>query len=153
MARFARSKHRKLTLSYYVRRRNGVPLGASGSLRNMFYRSLGSGSFAEFWRYWNPVFGLYLSRYIFAPLKRWLPPWFALILTFAACGALHDVVGMAVIGRMPFLFTPWFFIMGTGVVVGEAMDIGYARFAWSVRALINLSYVGLSLVLTYAIKG
>jgi len=69
MTDIAYQRKRKLTLAQYVRRRNGVPLGASGSLRNMFYRSLGAGSIAGFWRYWNPVFGYYLGRYIYAPLK------------------------------------------------------------------------------------
>lgn len=34
-------QRRRLTLAQYVRRRNGVHVGASGSLRNMLRRSLG----------------------------------------------------------------------------------------------------------------
>ena len=145
------NKKRKLTLAYYVRRRNGVPLGGSGSLRNMFYRSLGAGTFTKFWRYWNPVWGYYLGRYIYAPLKHWLPPTIGLVITFGVSGALHDAVVSAVLGRTVFFFTPWFFIMGTGVIFGQAMRINYSHLAWPLRAFINISYVGTSLVLTYAI--
>jgi D-alanyl-lipoteichoic acid acyltransferase DltB (MBOAT superfamily) len=137
---------RKLTLGRYVKRRNGVPLGAPGSLRNMFYRALGAGSFAEFWRYWNPVFGYYLGRYIFAPLRKWLPPPVALVVTFVACGALHDAVIIAVRGSMAFLFVPWFFVMGVVVVIGEKLRIDYSELTWPVRASINTTYVGGCLV-------
>ena len=146
------NKKRKLTLAHYVRRRNGVPLGSSGSLRNMFYRSMGAGTFAGFWRYWNPLWGYYLGRYIYVPLKRWLPSTISLVITFLVSGALHDAVASAVTGRMVFILTPWFFLMGAGVAVSQTMRIDYSRFAWPTRAFINISYIGVSLALTYAIK-
>src|SRR3546814_6624257 len=46
-----RMRKRELTLSQYILRRNGVPAGARGSLRNMFQRSLGASTFAGFWRH------------------------------------------------------------------------------------------------------
>ena len=146
------NKKRKLTLAQYVRRRNGVPLGGSGSLRNMFYRSLGAGTFAAFWRYWNPVWGYYLSRYIYTPLKRWLPSTISLVLTFVVCGAVHDIVVSAVLGRVVNIFTPWFFLMGIGVAVSQAMRVDYSNFVWPIRAFINISYIGVSLLLASAIK-
>lgn len=118
----------------------------------MFYRSLGAGTFAGFWRYWNPVFGYYLGRYIYAPLKSWLPSAAGLVTTFVVCGAFHDAIGSAVTGRMMFLFTPWFFFMGTGVVLGRAVRFDYSHLVWPVRAVINVSYVGVCLLLAYAIK-
>ena len=147
----ALQKTRKLTLAQYVRRRNGAPLGGSGSLRNMFHRSLGAGSFAEFWRYWNPVFGYYLGRYIYAPLKLWLPRAIALVITFVICGALHDAVIIAVRGEMAFLFTPWFFVMGTCVVIGEKAHFDYSKFAWPARAAINIGYVAACLALALTV--
>lgn len=143
---------RKLTLAYYVRRRNGVPLGAAGSLRNMLHRSLGAGTFAQFWRYWNPIFGYFLGRYVNAPLRCWLPAPASLVITFVACGALHDAVASAVGGRVVFLFTPWFFFMGMGVVISQAVRLNYSQHAWPARALINISGVGVSLLLTLAIR-
>lgn len=152
VTRSTSNKRRKLTLAQYVQRRNGVPFGHAGSLRNMLYRSLGAGTFAQFWRYWNPVWGYYLGRYIHAPLKRWLPPAVSLITTFVISGALHDAAASAVTGRTIFILTPWFFIMGVGVVMGQALKMNYAHFDWPVRAFFNMGYVGLSLALAYAIK-
>src|SRR3546814_20103328 len=64
-----RMRKRELTLSQYILRRNGVPAGARGSLRNMFQRSLGASPFAGFWSHWNPVFGYALGRSVFAQLN------------------------------------------------------------------------------------
>ena len=136
---------RRLTLYSYVRRRNGVSLGGSGALSKMLYRSFGAGSFSEFWRYWNPVFGYFLGRYIFIPLKAFFPSGLALVMTFVFCGALHDAVSMAVRRDIAFLFTPWFFLMGVAVVVSSALKLDYSIYHWMSRALINFSYVALSL--------
>ncbi len=147
-----RQKVKKLTLSQYVKRRNGVPLGGSGALSKMLYRSLGAGSFDKFWHYWNPIFGYYLGKYSYAPLRAYIPAPLALIITFIFCGAIHDAVTMLVSGRPAFLFTPWFCVMGTVLVLAKALNINYARFSWATRALINISYVGLSLALVLAGK-
>lgn len=144
------NKKQKLTLTYYVRRRNGVPFGSSGSLRNMLYRSFGAGTFAGFWRYWNPVWGYYLGRYIHAPLKYWLPSAVSLVITFVVSGALHDAVVSVVTGRLVFVLTPWFFFMGLGVVIGQALQINYSQFTWPVRVIVNISYLGVSLALANA---
>src|SRR3546814_15791629 len=110
-------RKRELTLSQYILRRNGVPAGARGSLRNMFQRSLGASTFAGFWRHWNPVFGYALGRYVFAPLKRAVPSALALVATFVVCGAIHVLGIMAFRGAPPFLFTPCFFFPGFGLVL------------------------------------
>lgn len=150
MANSESNKKRKLTLAQYVRRRNGVPLGSPGSLRNMLYRSMGAGSFAEFWRYWNPVWGYYLGRYIHAPLKHWLPPAMSLVATFVVSGALHDAAASVITGRIVFILTPWFFILGAGVVVAQSVQLNYSQFVWPIRVFINICYLGISLALTYA---
>jgi hypothetical protein len=135
-------QRRRLTLAQYIRRRNGVPVGSSGSLRNMLHRSLGAGSFAGFWQYWNPIWGYGLSRYVYSPLKRVFPPTASLIVTFVVCGALHDLVITAIRGSATFLFTPWFFLLGVGVVFGRAVGMDYSSRPWLVRACVNLTYVG-----------
>ncbi len=132
---------RRLTLALYIRRRNGVPVGSRGSLRNMLRRSLGAATLADFWRYWNPVFGYYLGTYIFSPLRRVLPRALALVLTFVACGVLHDAVTIAIRGSVTFLFTPWFFLMGLGVVVGQRIGWDLSDRPWALRAGVNLTYV------------
>ena len=137
-----------VTLGQYVHRRNGVPLGTSGSLRNMFRRSLGAGSLEVFWRYWNPVFGYYLARFVDSPLRRLVPRSVAQVLTFVVCGALHDLVTMAVRGSATFFFTLWFLFLGVGVVIGRWAGMDIMKHPWAVRAGINLTYVVACLALT-----
>ena len=71
-----------LSLSQYVKKRNGVPLGASHSMRNMLSRALGAKSFPIFWHYWNPIWGYYLSRNVMRPSSQFLPMWLAVLVTF-----------------------------------------------------------------------
>jgi len=132
-----RKKRKGLTLAQYVKRRNGVPLGAKGSLENMLYRSFGAGSFAKFWHYWNPIWGYALGKYINAPLQRFMPVMLAVIITFTASGAIHDAVATLVRGKVAILFTPWFFFMSLIVVGGDAMNLDYSSQPFVVRATIN----------------
>ena len=142
----------ELTLSDYIRRRNGVPAGARGGLRHMLYRSLGAGSFAGFWRHWNPLFGYLLGRYIFVPLKRMMPSALALIVTFVICGAIHDLVTTAVRGSAAFFFTPWFLFLALGLLIGRAARMNLSRQPWLVRAAANLSYIATCLAAAVTIK-
>jgi len=114
----------------------------------MLRRSLGAGSFAGFWQYWNPVFGYGLGRYVFSPLKRVLPRAAALIMTFVVCGALHDLVAMAIRRSPVFLFTPWFFLLGVGAVFGRAVGMDLSSRPWAIRASINLAYIAACLAVT-----
>ena len=141
-------QYKRLTLAQYVRRRNGVALGASGSLRNMLYRSLGAATFAGFWRYWNPVWGYGLGKYIFAPLKRVFPSIVALIMTFVFSGLLHDLAIIMIKGSIVFIFTPWFFLLGVGVVLAEAIGINFTSKPWGYRASINMIYLTICYVLS-----
>jgi hypothetical protein len=145
-------QRQRITLSEYVLRRNGVPLGAVGALRNMLERSLGAGSFAGFWRYWNPVFGYGLARYVQSPLLRVVPPAAAVLLTFFVCGALHDLVTMGVRRSPALFFTPWFFFLGLGLVLGRAVRMDLWRRPWRVRASVNLIYIGTCLALTLVVR-
>lgn len=146
-----RLSRKRLTLSAYVRRRNGVPLGAPGSLRNMMRRAFGARSFAGFWQYWNPIFGYCLGTFVFSPLKKVLPSSVALILTFLVTGIVHDLVTMAVRQDVAFLFTPWFFFLGIGVVLGKVADMDIAASSWTVRVAVNLAYLGVCLALAVLI--
>jgi len=119
----------------------------------MLHRSFGAGSFAGFWQYWNPVFGYVLGRYVFSPLRRVLPSAPAVIATFLVSGAFHDVVTMAVRGSVAFLFTPWFFFLGVGVVLGRAIRMDLSRSPWPMRAGVNLAYLLVGLALALVAKG
>ena len=73
MTNIQTNTRKQMSLTEYVQYRNGVPLGASGSLQNMLVRSLGAGTFAKFWQNWNPIWGYALGRYIYKPLNQFLP--------------------------------------------------------------------------------
>ena len=138
-----------LSLSDYVKRRNGVPLGDSRSMRNMFSRAFGAKSFPDFWRYWNPIWSYYLSRNVMKPLNTFLPQSLAIALTFIVSGLIHDVAVSIIKWKTIFLFTPWFGVMGLIVVISHQADISYGKLSWHVRVFINLVIIICSLGLTY----
>ena len=142
----------RVTVAEYVEQRNGVPLGDSNSLQNMLQRSFGASSFARFWQYWNPIWGYGLGKYVYAPMQRVLPMAIALIMTFVVSGVLHDVVTMALRRSVTFFFTPWFFILGVGVVVGRVVKMDLSNYAWWIRASVNLSYLVLGAIVTIMAK-
>ncbi|MCL2915913.1 MBOAT family protein [Shewanella corallii] len=137
------------SLADYVKRRNGLPLGAPGSLQAMLSRSLGAESFPKFWRYWNPIWGYYLSRYVMRPLVKFLPRWLAVLLTFAVSGALHDLAVTLFKWHPVFFFTPWFTLMGLVVVLSSAFNINYKSLAINVRTFINISLIVLTFYVTH----
>jgi len=137
----------EISLGHYVRRRNGVALGGRGSLKNMMRRSFGARSFAGFWRYWNPIFGYYLGKYVYGPMSRITPRWLALLVTFLTCGLLHDIVTLLYRGSTQFLFTFWFLFFSLGVIFGERMGLNMTRRPFWFRAAIHLAYLSLCLIL------
>lgn len=141
MTNGARPTRRPPTLSQYVARRNGVPLGGRGSLVKMLHRSLGAGSFAGFWLAWNPIWGYHLGRYINRPLRRFIPAAPALVLTFIVSGAIHDAALIAVSGSISFLFVPWFALLSLVVVLSSWAGVDYASRPWALRAAINVATV------------
>ena len=122
-----------LSLRRYVKRRNGLPLGAAGSLQAMLKRSLGAASFRPFWQHWNPIWGYYLSRYIMRPLSAHLPLPLAIVLTFGVSGAAHDLAVSLLRLETVFVFTPWFALMGLGVVATDSLGITWRKFPTALR--------------------
>lgn len=142
-----------ITLSQYVKKRNGAPLGAPGSLQAMLHRSFGADSFHRFWHYWNPIWGYYLSRYVMRPLHKVLPLWIAVILTFLVSGALHDIAVSLVKWRPIFFLTPWFTLMGAMVVLSKAGNLTFGNAPWIARALINTACIWVGYYLTTLLQG
>jgi len=145
--------NRLMNLSTYVKKRNGVPLGHGRSLQNNLYRALGAKNFATFWNFWNPIFGYYLIKYIFKPLKRIFPVALAMVLTFVFCGLVHDLVTTALRGSLSLFFSVWFLCMGTAVVVSKYINYSLSDKKWAFRAFANLSIVGGCLLLTVFLNG
>ena len=131
----------KITLAQFVKLRNGVPIGHTDSLKNMLSRSLGAGCFAQFWQYWNPVWGYYLSQCVYQPIKRFFGKSIAVVATFFVSGFLHDLAIMLVKQQSSILLTVWFTLMGLTVVLSEAVKLRYGALPWFVRALINVSLI------------
>ncbi|MTI86971.1 MAG: acyltransferase [Balneolaceae bacterium] len=146
------NKSTKLTLGQYVRRRNGVPMGASGSLKNMLKRSFSARSPRVFWQYWNPIFGYYLGTYIFIPLKKILPSYLALLLTFMCNGLIHDLIILLFGGSLAGIFTIWFFFLGIGVIVTDALDVDLSSKPRGIRIFLNVVYLLICLVITIILQ-
>lgn len=130
-----------MALGEYVHHRNGTPLGGAGSLRNMLSRSLGARSFAAFWQHWNPVWGYGLGRFVYAPVRRLAPAAVAVLATFVVSGVLHDAAVTVVRRSFTFVVTPWFLLLGIGVLVARATRMDLSRRPWWWRAVINLAYL------------
>lgn len=137
-----------MNLGDYIKKRNGVPIGSSKSLSNNLYRSLGAKNFSTFWNYWNPIFGYYLGRFIFKPLKRIFPVAIALLLTFVFCGLLHDLITMLVWGKTSGFFTIWFLAMGFAVLLTDLFQLNFSRQLWIIRALANFSIISICFLLS-----
>ena len=143
---------RTVSLAQYVKKRNGVPLGGNGSMKNMLSRAFGASSFPVFWHYWNPIWGYYLSRNVMRPLASFLPIYLATLITFLVSGALHDIAVSIVKWKAVLFFTPWFGLMGMVVIVSKRAGVTYGKISWPFRALINVSFILLSLGVTYFVE-
>ena len=140
-----------MTLREYVLRQSGTRLGGAGSLRTMLARSFGASSFAAFWQHWNPIWGYGLGRFVYAPVRRRAPAGVAVMATFLASGAAHDVAATLVRGSFTFVVTPWFGLLGIGVLVARATGMDLSQRSWWVRAAANAGYlVGCLAVTLYA---
>lgn len=117
--------------------------GSSNQLKNWFERSWGARSFADFWRYFNPVYGYYLSYYAYRPLRRIVPRALAMWLTFIASGfLLHDLVGWALGRRIRFPeMTLVFALLGLGALASDALRMDMSRWPFVARAGANIAYI------------
>ncbi len=137
-----------MKLNDYVLKRNGVPIGHSKSLRNNLERSIGAKNFSTFWNYWNPIFGYYLGKKIFKPLKKIFPVSISLIFTFIFCGLIHDFVTTIIRAKISLFFTIWFLIMGIAAIISKSMKYDLSNRNWSLRALLNLTIIIFCLMIT-----
>jgi len=134
-------EQRRPSLSAYITYLLGS--GSSNQLKNWFERSWGARSFADFWRFFNPVYGYYLSYYAYRPLRRFVPRALAMWLTFIVSGfLLHDLVGWALGWRIRFPeMTLVFALLGLGAVASEALHMDMSRWPFVARAGANIAYI------------
>ncbi len=143
----------RITLNEHIRRRLGQADDTT-LLKTMFVRSFGAGSFREFWRYWNPVYGYYLYYYCYRPLRKILPRSLSVIVTFACSGFfLHDLLflgwGIRALAKgrvtIPFV-TLWFSTMAILMLLAEAVKMDLSNKSLGVRIAVNCLYIALTFV-------
>ncbi len=138
----------RITLGQFIERRLGKGTDTGALLREMFVRSFGAGSFQDFWRYWNPVYGYILYYYCYKPLRRVLPRPVAVLLTFFSSGFfLHDLpfgwwIRALRAQSLPVPFVAlWFTLIGVLVLIGAALNLNFAQQPFRVRVLINVLHI------------
>ncbi|MHB1416216.1 MAG: MBOAT family O-acyltransferase [Chloroflexota bacterium] len=148
---------RQLTLRDFVQRRLGRGSDLQ-QLKRMFSRSFGAGSFAGFWRYWNPVYSYYLDQYCYRPLRKVLPRSLAIVATFACSGfLLHDLpfwwgVRALVSRSLPVPFvTLWFTLMAVLTLGGARLGLDYTSQPFCVRAVLNVLHIVAGALLAHGI--
>lgn len=114
----------------------------------MLARSFGAGSFAGFWRHWNPIWGYGLGRYVFAPAQRVIPPWLALIATFLVSGLIHDAVVMLLRREPAFVFTIWFAISALGIIASDRIGWNFAHWPRLARTAVIAAYLAAGLLVS-----
>jgi hypothetical protein len=123
-------------------------------LLHSFTRPFAATSLSAFWRYWNPGYGFYLLYYCYQPLRRLFPHSVSVLLTFAACGACHDILFLfpAAILRgdsipLPFM-TSWFLIIGVGILVVDHLRIRFDALHSLLRVPIHAGFLFVTFYLT-----
>ena len=92
--------------------------------------------------------GFYLSKFIYLPLKKYLPQSVAALVAFGVSGSLHDLaIGIAGQGWQNF-FTIWFLIMGLFLNASKSLGINYSKFRFTARVIINTSSIVFCFILT-----
>jgi hypothetical protein len=51
-----------------------------------------------------------------------------------------------------FLFTPWFFLLGVGALLGEVAGMNLAGRPFAFRVVVNLTYLSVSLAVAQQIR-
>jgi D-alanyl-lipoteichoic acid acyltransferase DltB (MBOAT superfamily) len=102
----------RLTFTQYLDFRLGAR-GGPQAWFNFFVRPFGARSFAEFWRFWNPVYSYFLLYFVYRPLAR----------------------VVRVRWRRSRLF-------GVVVVVSDALHMDLSQWPVWARTTTNLAYLG-----------
>jgi hypothetical protein len=128
-----------MTRTEYIRRKTGNRSTEWKRIVYMTRQSFTAPTFRAFWQNWNPLWSYYLTFRVYAPLRKQLPEWLALLLTFAISGFLHDVAAMIVLGRPYFLFTLLFSIFGLCVLAEALLGISFRKKPTWMRVIYHLT--------------
>jgi hypothetical protein len=116
-------------------------------LRVMAVRAFGAGSPREFWYRWNPAYSYALTYWCYRPLRRFLPPGLAALITFAVSGfALHDLLfwpfAIAETGHPPRPVVTLAFVLAAAVLLStQRAAIDVSRWPLAARATFHLGWL------------
>ncbi len=127
-----------MTLSEYVLKRNGMPLGSQGSLFKYLEKLILVLKECAVWKY-GTSFRFYLSKNIYLPLNRHLSKSMSSIVTFGVSGALHDLA-IGFVGRDGKNFLMIWFDLGFYEHL-KISEIRYGSFSFFSKAIINISSI------------
>lgn len=123
----------------------------------MFKKSFQAKTFREFWWYWNPTYGFFLGKYIYKPLRKFLPQSISVIFTFIACGLfLHDlpVILLVLVLKgllLPFPITIFFTILSLINVVSTKYKLSFETIKPHGRIVIHFFTLMGSLIIAVTI--
>jgi len=137
--------------------RLGDPRRPFGLLYNFFVRPLCAGTFAGFWRRWNPPYIYLCLFFVYRPLRRLLPRPSATFATFLVSGfVLHDLPfgnGMDILrGQLEVpKVTLLFAIFACLVLLTGALRLDLSAHSACVRASANLSLLCIGFAAQWAL--
>jgi hypothetical protein len=137
----ATARRQRIPLRTYVDHRLGRGQPWWRQAYNLVARPLTAPSFAALWRAWNPVWGYFLSYWVYKPARRVLPHPAAVVVTFTASGLAHNLLAVLLSHRVNPFVTVWFVFYGEVVVVSEALRMDLSRLPPPARVVVNLVYL------------
>jgi hypothetical protein len=127
-------------------------------IRRSIERAFTAPTLGAFWHYWNPVYGYFLGRYCYRPLRRRMPHAAAFVATFAISGfALHDLLfwpgQLAVGGRPAFpVVTVAFIVVALAVLVTDALRVDLRTLEAPARRWVHASCILLAFVVSILVS-
>ena len=135
-----------MTLKKYVNKKFNYRKSLSGCLNYMIQASFFSKTFREFWTHWNPLWGYYLTFYVYRPFRKIIPKSFALICTFVISGFLHDVFVMVLLQKTYFLFSLIFLFFGVTILIERILNINLEKVNKNIRPFYHLGIIALCVI-------
>lgn len=112
----------KPTMNRYISKKLDGVEGELPRLGHMLKKSFTASSFRNFWNYWNPIYSYVLTFYVFGPLRRRMPKFSALLITFMVNGLFHDLIVLLITGKTRFAITQLFFLYGMIVILESSIN-------------------------------
>lgn len=120
-------------------------------LARAFLRPFEATSFRRFWEFWNPVYGYFLGRFVYSPLKRVFPRSACVVLTFAFSGfVLHDLPAWLISGaEYPACrISSWFTTIALGIIASDGLRLSFDGSSRIFRALLHALFLASTLYIS-----